>query len=133
MIGPLECYGVAGFRNELAFALSMPLVLIFLVLVCQITWRIGQLVVAKVRKARSDARLARLSAKVTKRLSRAGAVKRLKGEQRLLRSLIPVEKDVDAPESMLGAIAAGFFDALPHLLIVLYGVSPTAYNKVRRR
>ncbi len=43
---------------------------------------------------------------------------------------IPEEEDNQAPQSMLEAIAAGFFDALPHLLIVLYGVSPTAYNKV---
>ena len=42
---------------------------------------------------------------------------------------IPEEEDNQAPQSMLEAIAAGFFDALPHLLIVLYGVSPTAYNK----
>jgi Na+-transporting methylmalonyl-CoA/oxaloacetate decarboxylase gamma subunit len=110
----------------------MPLVLIFLVLAAFMTWRIGRLVVAKVRKARSDAQFAKLNAKKAKRLSRAGAVKRLKAEQCLLRAPVPVEKDADAPESLLGAIAAGFFDALPHLLIVLYGVSPTAYNKVRR-
>ena len=134
MIGPLECYGVSGFENELFFALFMPVVLISVLLAFFMTWHIGRVCVLKVRKARSDARLDRMRQKITSRFQRSGAVKRLKRQQRLLATAAlaakPEKKEgSENPGTMLGAIAAGWFSALPHLLIVLYCVSPTAYNK----
>lgn len=131
LIGPLECYGVSGFRNELAFALSMPLVISFFVLVTFMTLRMGHLVVLKVRKKQVEAKLALKRAKAkAKQLTRGGGVKRLVEEKR---APVPDDDDGDVPETIMHALIYGFFDALPNLLVVLYGVSPTAYNKVHHR
>ena len=133
VLGPLECYGVSGFKSELFFALFMPVVLISILLAFFMTWHIGRVCMLKVAKARSDARLDRMRQKITSRFQRSGAVKRLKRQQRLLATAAlaakPEKKEGLEPWDHARRHCGRLVQPLPHLLIVLYCVSPTAYNK----
>ena len=114
-IGPLECFGLGGFRDELQVALIMPLSVVFCVFSGFMVYRLGNLAVARVKAAVRGKQVPMydLGEKTAKRVADEELPK--KGE---------------GPLPGFGeAFVETVFDALPALLVVLYSVAPSAYNK----